>query len=133
MESMNQFRSKVRQWLADNCPESQRQSLKPGEQYWGGRNATFPSEDAKLWFERMRDQGWTAPEWPTEYGGGGLSEEQAGILKEEMKSIGARAPLYSIGIWMLGPALLEYGNEAQKQQHIKAILNGEIRWCQGYS
>ena len=81
----------------------------------------------------MRDQGWTAPEWPTEYGGGGLSEEQAGILKEEMKSIGARAPLYSIGIWMLGPAILEYGTEEQKQKFVTAIVRGESRWCQGYS
>ncbi|HEY6132063.1 MAG TPA: acyl-CoA dehydrogenase family protein, partial [Halioglobus sp.] len=49
------------------------------------------------------------------------------------KSIHARTPLYGIGLWMLGPAVLEYGNEAQKQQHIRAIVNGESRWCQGYS
>ena len=133
MESLNHFRGEVRQWLADNCPESQRQALRPGEQYWGGRDAAFPSADAKLWFERMRDQGWTAPEWPAEYGGGGLSEEQAKILKEEMKSIGARAPLFSIGIWMLGPAILEYGTEEQKQKFITPIVRGESRWCQGYS
>ncbi len=82
MDSLDHFRGEVRTWLAENCPESQRQAIRPGEQYWGGRNATFHSEDARIWFERMRDQGWTAPEWPTEYGGGGLSEEQAKILKE---------------------------------------------------
>lgn len=133
MDSLNQFRSEVRTWLAENCPESQRQPIKPGEQYWGGRDAAFASDDAKLWFERMREQGWTAPEWPTEYGGGGLSEEQTKVLKEEMKSIGARAPIFSIGIWMLGPAILEYGSHEQKQEHITRIVNGEARWCQGYS
>ena len=133
MDSLNQFRSEVRTWLADNCPESMRQPVKPGEQFWGGRNATYISDDARIWFERMRDKGWTAPEWPVEYGGGGLDEAQTKVLKEEMKSIGARAPIYSIGIWMLGPAILEYGTEAQKQEHIVSIVRGESRWCQGYS
>jgi acyl-CoA dehydrogenase len=133
MDSLNHFRSEVRSWLAQNCPESQRLPIKPGEQYWGGRDASFSSDDARTWFQRMRDQGWIAPEWPTEYGGGGLSEEQTKVLKEEMKSIGARAPIFSIGIWMLGPAILEYGSHEQKQEHITAIVKGEARWCQGYS
>ena len=133
MQDQEQFRSEVRQWLQANCPESQRQPITAAEQYWGGRRGSFPSEDARLWYERMRDRGWIAPEWPTEYGGGGLSDQQARIIKDEMKRINARAPLYSIGLWMLGPALLEYGNEAQKQQHVRAIINAETRWAQGYS
>ena len=133
VQDLDQFRSDVRQWLEDNCPESQRQPMTPEEQYYGGRNADFPTEDARLWFERMRDKGWICPEWPTEYGGGGLGPQQAKIIKEEMKRLNARTPLYSLGIWMLGPALLEFGNEAQKQSHIRAIINGEARWAQGYS
>jgi len=133
MDSLDVFRGEVGNWLAENCPESQRQPMKPGEQYWGGRDADFPSADARLWFERMRDRGWTAPEWPVEYGGGGLTEERAKVLKEEMKSIGARPPLFSIGVWMLGPAILEYGTHEQKLEHIVRIARGEIRWCQGYS
>ena len=133
MEDLEQFRIQVRDWLQANCPDSQRQPMTPEDQYWGGRRGEFPSDDAKLWFERMRDKGWTTPEWPTEYGGGGLSPHQARILKEEMKAINARTPLYGIGIWMLGPAVLEFGNEEQKKQHIRAIVNGEIRWAQGYS
>ena len=133
VQDLEQFRIEARQWLQDNCPESQRQPITPEEQFYGGRNARFPSEDARLWFERMRDRGWICPEWPAEYGGGGLSPQQAKIIKEEMKAIRARTPLYSIGIWMLGPALLEFGSEEQKQQHIPAIINAEVRWCQGYS
>jgi acyl-CoA dehydrogenase len=133
MESLNHFRSEARQWLADNCPESMRQPIKQGEQYWGGRTATFATEDTKIWFERMRDKGWVAPEWPVEYGGGGLSAEEAKILKDEMKAINARAPMFSLGIWMLGPAVLEYGTEEQKQKFITGIVRGETRWCQGYS
>jgi acyl-CoA dehydrogenase len=133
LQDLDQFRSDVRQWLEDNCPESQRQPMTPEEQYYGGRNADFPSEDARIWFERVRDKGWICPEWPTEYGGGGLSPQQGKVIKEEMKALRARTPLYGIGIWMLGPALMEFGNEAQKQQHISAIINGESRWAQGYS
>jgi len=107
--------------------------MQPEEQYWGGRRGSFASDDARLWFERMRDKGWVAPEWPEQYGGGGLSAQQAKVLGEEMKRIGARKPLFGLGLWMLGPALLEYGNEAQKERHLRAIVNGESRWCQGYS
>jgi acyl-CoA dehydrogenase len=133
LEDLEQFRAEVREWLEANCPDSQRQPMTPEEQYWGGRRGTFPSEDAKTWFERMRDKGWVAPEWPTEYGGGGLSPHQATVLKDEMKSIRPRTPIYGLGLWMLGPALLEYGNEEQKQTHLRGIINGESRWCQGYS
>ena len=133
MEDLEQFRIEVREWLDANCPESQRQPVTREDQYWGGRRAQFPSEDARIWFERMRDKGWTAPEWPVQYGGGGLSPQQGRVLKEEMKRINARTPVYGIGLWMLGPAVLEYGNEEQKQQHIRAIVNGETRWAQGYS
>lgn len=133
LQELDQFRHDVRAWLLANCPQSQRQPITAKEQYWGGRRGTFPSEDARLWFERMRDKGWICPEWPTEYGGGGLSDRQARVVKEEMQGISARTPIYGIGIWMLGPAILEYGTAAQKQQHIPAIINGELRWAQGYS
>jgi acyl-CoA dehydrogenase len=133
LQDIDQFRRDVRGWLQANCPASQRQPITPAEQYWGGRGGTFPSEDARLWFERMRDQGWIVPEWPTDYGGGGLSAHQGRVIKEELKRIKARTPLYGIGLWMLGPALLEYGNDSQRRQHLPAIINGEIRWAQGYS
>ncbi|MAL96390.1 MAG: acyl-CoA dehydrogenase [Haliea sp.] len=133
MDDLERFRAETREWLEANCPQSQRLPTTPADQYWGGRKGEFPSEDSRLWFERMRDRGWTAPEWPEAYGGGGLTPQQGKVLKEEMKRINARTPLFSLGIWMLGPALLEYGTEEQKQRHLRAIVNGEVRWFQGYS
>ena len=133
MSDLDSFRQEVRQWLQQNCPESQRQPITPREQYWGGRRGSFPSEDARIWYERMRERGWIAPDWPAQYGGGGLSEQQARVIKQEMQRIRARTPLYGIGLWMLGQALLEYGSEEQKQKHLRAIINGETRWAQGYS
>ncbi|WP_288363511.1 acyl-CoA dehydrogenase family protein [uncultured Spongiibacter sp.] len=133
MADLDQFRLEVRQWLEDNCPASQRLPITREEQVWAGKNKQFPSDDAKLWFERMRDKGWTVPEWPSELGGGGLDERQAKVLKEEMKALGCRPPLFALGIWMLGPAVLEFGNDEQKQEHIPKIARGDVRWCQGYS
>ena len=103
------------------------------ETVWGGRNATFPNEDAKAWLDVMGNRGWTCPTWPKEYGGGGLSFEENNILQSELARINARPALVSFGISMLGPVLLEYGTEEQKQEHIPKIVRGEIRWCQGYS
>ena len=130
---LSAFREEIAAWLRDNCPESQRQPIVREEQIWGGRHRQFPSEDAKTWFEACRDRGFTAPEWPAEYGGGGLNAEQAKVLSQEMNRLGCRPPLYCQGLWMLGPALLVYGNEEQKKQHLTAICRGEIRWAQGYS
>jgi alkylation response protein AidB-like acyl-CoA dehydrogenase len=128
-----EFRQFVRDWLESNCPQSQRQPADRSEQVWSGSNIRFPSEDARLWFERMRDMGWTAPEIPKAYGGGGLNPLEAQILAKEMRRLGARTPLYDHGIWMLAPALLEFGNEAQRQRFLPEIVRGEVSWCQGYS
>jgi alkylation response protein AidB-like acyl-CoA dehydrogenase len=134
MSDLEQFRQETRTWLEANCPESMRTPARDeGDVYWGGRNPEAKHPDQKLWAERMGERGWTAPEWPQQYGGGGLDREQAKILREELRRIGARHPLDSFGISMLGPALLKYGNEEQKQEHLPKIVRGEIRWCQGYS
>ena len=134
MSDLEQFRASTRSWLEENCPEEMRTPMKGFEDAcWGGRNYVFASEAQKQWMERMAAKGWTVPTWPTEYGGGGLSKAEAKILKQEMKRISARSPLESFGIWMLGPALLKYGTEEQKKEHLPPIVRGEILWCQGYS
>jgi alkylation response protein AidB-like acyl-CoA dehydrogenase len=134
MSELDQFRSEARSWLEKNCPP---EMLKPlpstDDVVWGGRKSVFPHPDAKLWLERMGEKGWTVPTWPKEYGGGGLSGEEARVLKQEMRSLGCRGALFSFGISMLGPCLLEYGTEEQKKEHLPKIARGEIRWCQGYS
>lgn len=134
MQTHDDFRSEVRIWLEANCPDAMRTPEKSDKDIcWGGRNFQFSSEAQRLWLERMADKGWTVPTWPAAYGGAGLNASQEKVLLEEMARINARAPLQSFGIWMLGPALLKYGNEAQKGEHLPKIARGEIRWCQGYS
>lgn len=134
MSDLEQFRAETRAWLEANCPEEMRQPMKSqSEHCWGGRKWQFQSTAQKVWMERMAEKGWTAPEWPAEYGGGGLSREQGEILAEEMKRINARTPVSNFGFWMLGPALLKFGSEELKREHLPPICRGEIRWCQGYS
>lgn len=134
MTDLDTFRQETRVWLEENCPQSMRSPFKSDKDAcWGGRNFKYQSDDQRLWLDRMAAKGWTAPDWPEEYGGGGLSREQHKVLLEEMARIQARPPLNSFGVWMIGPAILKFGSEALKQQHIPPIVRGEIRWCQGYS
>ena len=125
------FRGEARDWLADNCPQSLREGL--GGYTAGGRKAVYANPDTKLWLDRMAERGWTAPTWPQAYGGGGLDVEQHAILNEEMRRINAPAPLAGHGLTMIGPAILEFGTEAQCLEHLPPIARGDIRWCQGYS
>ena len=131
---LSSFRAETRAWLEANCPAEMRKPMaSEDDACWGGRNWTFASDAQRQWLTRMGEKGWTVPAWPREYGGGGLSADEAKVLAQEMRALGCRAPLVSFGIWMLGPALLKFGSEAQKREHLPRIARGEIRWCQGYS
>jgi alkylation response protein AidB-like acyl-CoA dehydrogenase len=134
MTDLETFRAETRAWLEANCPPEMRLPMRDeSDACWGGRNATFKNEAQRRWMEVMAERGWTVPDWPKEYGGGGLTPAETKTLKQEMARIGARNPLMSFGISMLGPALLKYGNEEQKKLYLTQIAKGEIRWCQGYS
>jgi len=132
---LDTFRAEVRAWLEANYPAELRD---PGvktdpEAVWGGRAFQGSEDPQAVWMRRVADKGWTAPTWPTAFGGGGLSAPQARVVEQEIARGRYRPPLLSFGIWMLGPVLLEYGNETQKAEHLPKIVRGEIRWCQGYS
>ncbi|HEY8574429.1 acyl-CoA dehydrogenase family protein [Phenylobacterium sp.] len=132
---LDAFRSEVRSWLEANYPPELRDpnaSTDP-EAVWGGRRFEGSDDPQIVWMRRMAEKGWTAPAWPKEYGGGGLDPKQARVVEQELAAGRYRPPLLSFGIWMLGPVLLEYATEAQKREHLPKIINGEIRWCQGYS
>ena len=127
--SLESFRQEARDWLADNCPQSMRQ----GAVHFEDAYEVYQTEDAHLWRDRAASKGWTAPVWPTQYGGGGLDKAQAQILGEEMTRIKALPPATGMGLAMIGPTLLEFGTDEQKQRHIPKIVTGEAQWCQGYS
>ena len=133
MAELADFRASTKAWLEANCPPLMRTPMPDDELVSGGKTATYKNPEQKIWLDRMAEKGWTAPTWPKQYGGGGLSEMEASVVDEEMKALDCRPPLRGMGLTMLGPVLLEYGTEKQRQEHLPQIARGEIRWCQGYS
>lgn len=132
---LDTFRGEVRSWLEANYPAELRDPKVKSdpEAMWGGRAFAGSADPQITWMRKMAEQGFTAPTWPKAYGGAGLTAAEARVLDQELNAGRYRTPLASFGIWMLGPVLLEYGTEAQKQEYLPKIIKGEIRWCQGYS
>ena len=128
-----EFRMEARAWLEENCPASMRTPMAPGEEVNGGSKMRSSNPDSYIWLDVMAEKGWTVPNWPVEYGGAGLDMDHYVLLLQEMARINAREPLAGMGISMIGPTLLEFGNDDQKARHLPKIASGEIRWCQGYS
>ena len=121
------FREEVREWLSANFPTSLQ-----GQ----GIGDEADKNDFKEWRLKLPNKGCGAPTWPTEYGGGGLTQTEARIIDDEMIAAGAFNPisgLSGMGITMVGPTILEYGTEDQKNRHLPGIASGEIRWCLGLS
>ena len=129
--AIDTFRTTARDWLEDNFPASLRGKAGMAMEVMEGG---APTGDLLLWRQRMGAKGWGTPTWPARYGGGGLTQQEARVLGQEMARIGAFNPLLQgMGVTMIGPTILDYGTEAQKETHIPPIVRGDVRWCVGYS
>lgn len=115
------FRSEVRGFLEGEYPPALRDPAR--RLHWS---------EARPWFQRLAARGWVAPGWPREFGGLGLSAGKQIILMEEYERHGV-ARLPDMGVVMLGPLLIRFGTDAQRQRFLPRILTGEHIWCQGYS
>jgi alkylation response protein AidB-like acyl-CoA dehydrogenase len=130
---LEEFRSDVRTWLAENFPASLKGR---GAALMGAETIDSKESNAIGWGKCLGAKGWATPTWPAEYGGGGLTQTQSGVLNQELDRAGAFNPLVrttGMGITMVGPTILEYGSEDQKQRHIPRICRGEVFWALGYS
>jgi alkylation response protein AidB-like acyl-CoA dehydrogenase len=131
-QDLDSFRNSVRDWLQANFPAS----LAGKSMGMEGESDAGMRADLELWRQRLAEKGWGAPTWPVEYGGAGLSHPQAKVVGQEMGKAGAFNPIpmmAGMGVTMVGPTVLEYGTEDQKQRHLPGIASGEIRWCLGLS
>jgi len=135
MADLDAFGTEARRWLEQNAPAALRghSFASEGDGNWGGRRSQFDPPEMKDWLERMAERGWTAPTWPAEYGGGGLSSAEAKVLRQLLAELQLPPPLIGFGLEMIGPTLLRYGSEEQKRRFLPDIVHGRIRWCQGYS
>lgn len=129
MSNLDAFREETSAWLEANCPQEMRNRTF----HWEDAHEVYDTDAGREWLKVMAEHGWTAPTWPKEYGGGGLSPAEAGVLAQEMGRIKAIPALTGMGLSMIGPTLLELGTEEQKQRHLPKIVSGEVSWCQGYS
>jgi alkylation response protein AidB-like acyl-CoA dehydrogenase len=130
---LDDFRAEARTWLEENFPKS---LAGRAAALMGGETIDASETDAATWAKRLGAKGWATPTWPAEYGGGGLNQFQAQVLNQEIDRIGAFNPLIrttGMGITMVGPTILEYGSEEQKQRHIPRICRGDVFWSLGYS
>ena len=129
MTDLQAFRAETRAWLEAKCPKEMRGL----SFHWEDAHEVYSGRPAKVWLARMAERGWVAPTWPRDYGGGGLTAEEAAVLSQEMARIKASPPAFGMGLTMIGPTLLELGTEEQKRRHIPKICDGSVNWCQGYS
>ncbi|MFT5444368.1 MAG: alkylation response protein AidB-like acyl-CoA dehydrogenase, partial [Myxococcota bacterium] len=97
-----------------------------------GNRKDLPKEALGKWIKALGEKGWITPDWPKEYGGGGLDRKHTAVVKGAFGKV--RAPMVtSFGVSMLGPTLLQYGTEEQKLEFLPQISRHEVKWCQGYS
>jgi alkylation response protein AidB-like acyl-CoA dehydrogenase len=120
------FRAEIRGWLEENLPDG----------WFDDDFEMLPEERSAFnaqWPSKLYEGGWICATWPTEYGGKGLSTMQGVVLAEEFAR--AKAPMRAdfFGDTLVGPTLLQWGTEEQKQRFLPDILKGRVRWCQGFS
>jgi len=121
-----EFRTRIRGWLEENLPDGwfdEGFGMSPGER----------TAFNEAWAAKLYAGGWICATWPKEYGGKGLSLMQGVVLAEEFA--GAKAPLRAdfFGDTLVGPTILQWGSEEQKEEFLPQIMQGTVRWCQGFS
>jgi alkylation response protein AidB-like acyl-CoA dehydrogenase len=112
------FRRKVAEWIAANTPpQSERGNV----------------EALRAWQKRLYAGGYLGAGWPAEYGGARLSAMEQAIFNEELARANAPSPINVMALWWVGPAIIRYGTEAQKQRFLAPILSADEIWATGYS
>src|SRR5574341_503099 len=120
------FRKEVHDFIEAECPADLRK---------GGVNLFEQAGSFLAWRKRVAEKGWVAPAWPKEYGGAGMTVMQQFIYSLETARMHAPPPIYigGLAVAVIGPTIIIYGTEEQKQEHIRPILAGKTMWCQGFS
>ncbi|MEM9193327.1 MAG: acyl-CoA dehydrogenase family protein [Myxococcota bacterium] len=123
-EEHQKFRTEVRGWIDEAMPKTIREKAEV--------DGHFEHSEVMEWHKILFDKGWVAPHWPKEFGGPGFDATQRFILTEELELSGA-PQLSPFGLVMVGPLIIQFGTDEQKERFLPPILNGGEVWCQGYS
>ena len=122
------FRAEVREFVEKEIS----QTVKEGGDGEAGLYGRPAQERLRTVREKLAKRGWIAPAWPKEYGGASMTVMQQFIMNEEFAE-NRVPPVGGMGVSMVGPTLITHGNDAQKKEHLSAILSGATHWCQGFS
>lgn len=119
------FREEVRVFLREHLP--------PDMAWRGQQGYLAGADDSQRWTKILHEtRGWSVPHWPVEYGGTGWTAAQRYIFEEECYLAGA--PIQNqAGVALVGPVIIEFGNEEQKRRFLPPIQRGELFWVQGFS
>ena len=120
------FQSEVRVWIAATYTPQLRAKMALS------KNGYLDKAGQLEWQHALYKKGWAAPDWPAEHGGPGWTSSQLYIFNMEVAAAGCPQPS-PMGLKMVAPVIMAFGNDAQKAQHLPKILASEIWWCQGYS
>src|SRR3954453_16633603 len=85
------------------------------------------------WQAACYEAGYVGRAWPAEFGGGGAAPVEQIVVDQELAAAGAPEFANTVGLDVLGPSLLRFGNDEQRRRHIPAILSAQEIWCQGFS
>jgi len=123
-ESDRSFRKEVQSFIRDNLPADIKAKIDSSQKLTKG--------DYLTWHKILHNRGWVAPNWPIDFGGPGWTPLQCHIFDEEIGLAGVPRVL-PFGVAMVGPVIMEFGTNAQKEYYLPRILSSEDVWCQGYS
>ncbi|MBI1239131.1 MAG: pimeloyl-CoA dehydrogenase large subunit [Alphaproteobacteria bacterium] len=120
------FRDEVRAFVADKYDEDLRWKMSQS------KNGYLDKEGQLKWQKALYEKGWAAPNWPKEFGGPGWTAAQKYLFDLEMSAAGT--PIVSpMGLKMVAPVIMAFGNDEQKKRFLPPILASDVWWCQGYS
>lgn len=123
------FRREVAEWMATHL-DGEFAAIR-GRGGPGDEHACF--EERHAWERKLGEAGWTCVGWPRKFGGRELSLTQQVIFYEEYARAGGPGRVSQVSEQLLGPTLIAFGTEQQKQRFLPGIVRGEELWCQGYS
>jgi alkylation response protein AidB-like acyl-CoA dehydrogenase len=123
-EADRQFRDEVRAFVATALTADVRGS---------GRDDSDRLDRMRLWQRRLHDAGLAAISWPVQFGGRGATPVQQLIFNAEMAAAHAPEPINRSAVNQLGPTIIQWGSDEQRQRYLPKILSGEEVWCQGFS
>ena len=118
------FRTEVRDFLSKNLDSDMSSKMKLG--------IMLSKEEIEAWHSKLNEKGWLAGSWPKKYGGQNWGVIESFIFEEECSAVGAPRIL-PFAFNMLGPVLMAFGSDEQKNYWLPRMLNGDDWWCQGYS